>query len=136
MINCSIKTLRSKTLGSKTLGSLPTGLIAVLAAATLLALLAPAAAQDRRQNAPGEFDFYVLSHGKLAGGRMIVPAVFLVAAATWLSRQTARLAFWLPQENLAWAAKRSILGTYRDWSTLIWLFVYALLWMFVLGFSD
>src|SRR5204863_1916697 len=40
------KTLRSKTLGSKTLGSLPTGLIAVLAATTLLALLAPAAAQD------------------------------------------------------------------------------------------
>ena len=81
-------------------------------------------------------DFYVLSHGKLAVGRMVVPAVFLVAAATWLSRQTARLAFWLPQENLARAAKRSILGTYRDWSTLIWLFVYALLWMFVLGFTD
>ena len=81
-------------------------------------------------------DFYVLSHGKLAVGRMLVAAVFLVAAAAWLSRQTARLAFWLPQENLARAAKRSILGTYRDWSTLIWLFVYALLWMFVLGFSD
>jgi len=37
----------------------PALMIASLALAALLA--APAAAQDRRQNAPGEFDFYVLS---------------------------------------------------------------------------
>ena len=31
------------------------------AAAALIALAGTASAQDRRQNAPGEFDFYVLS---------------------------------------------------------------------------
>jgi ribonuclease T2 len=36
-------------------------LISLVVAAGLLALAGPAKAQDRRQNAPGEFDFYVLS---------------------------------------------------------------------------
>jgi ribonuclease T2 len=36
-------------------------LISLVVAAGLLALAAPAKAQDKRQNAPGEFDFYVLS---------------------------------------------------------------------------
>ena len=35
--------------------------VVLLAAAALTGLAGPAAAQDRRQNAPGEFDFYVLS---------------------------------------------------------------------------
>jgi hypothetical protein len=81
-------------------------------------------------------DFYALGNGKLAVSRMVLAAVFLVAAWEWLGRQQTSLAFWLPQENLTRAAKRSILGTYRDWSTLIWLVVYALLWMSILGFVD
>jgi len=36
-------------------------LISLVVAAGLLALAGPAKAQDRRQNAPGEFDYYVLS---------------------------------------------------------------------------
>jgi ribonuclease T2 len=36
------------------------GLLAIVAIATV-ALTGPASAQDRRQNAPGQFDFYVLS---------------------------------------------------------------------------
>ena len=81
-------------------------------------------------------DFYAPGNGKLAVSRMVIAAVFLVAAWAWLSRQQTSLAFWLPQENLTRAGKRSILGTYRDWSTLIWLVVYALLWMSILGFVD
>jgi len=81
-------------------------------------------------------DFYALGNGKLAVGRMAIAAAFLVAAWLWLWRRHTSLAFWLPQENLTRAAKRSVLGTYRDWSTLIWLFVYALLWMSLLGFVD
>ena len=36
------------------------GLLAIVAIATVV-LAGPASAQDRRQNAPGQFDFYVLS---------------------------------------------------------------------------
>src|SRR6202049_5375808 len=35
--------------------------LALLALAALTGLIGTASAQDRRQNAPGEFDFYVLS---------------------------------------------------------------------------
>lgn len=37
------------------------GFRSLLSMVALLALLGPAGAQDRRQNAPGEFDFYVLA---------------------------------------------------------------------------
>src|SRR5204863_5196855 len=43
------------------LRSLLAGPVVVLTIAALTALVVPAAAQDHRQNAPGEFDFYVLS---------------------------------------------------------------------------
>jgi len=81
-------------------------------------------------------DFYALGSDKLAVSRMVIAAVFLAAAWIWLAWQQASVAFWLPQENLTRAAKRSILGTYRDWSTLIWLAAYAMLWMSILGFVD
>src|SRR5258707_14146430 len=46
----------SKTLISRLLGSL-----GLLVFAGLIGIAGTASAQDRRQNAPGEFDFYVLS---------------------------------------------------------------------------
>jgi hypothetical protein len=33
------------------------------------------------------------------------------------------------------AARRSALGTFRDWNTLIWCLVYAMLWMWVWGLA-
>jgi ribonuclease T2 len=50
----------SARFGLRHLRSLLLGL-ATVAAATPVTLIAPAAAQDHRQNAPGEFDYYVLS---------------------------------------------------------------------------
>jgi ribonuclease T2 len=54
----------SATLAASLAASLATTLAAALAAALAIVLLlahAPAEAQDQRQNAPGQFDFYVLS---------------------------------------------------------------------------
>ncbi len=80
-------------------------------------------------------DWSVLPGGKLTPGRVFIAFVLLVGAWIWLWRERPRLAFWLPQEELARAAKRSALGKYRDWSTLIWLLVYALLWIAVFGLA-
>jgi hypothetical protein len=78
-------------------------------------------------------DGYALVEGGFAPARVTAVALFLIVAWVWLARQRAALAFWLPQENVTAATKRTALAQYRDWSTLLWSGVYAALWMWTLG---
>jgi hypothetical protein len=102
--------------------------------------------------------FLALQQVDAAAARLAAPAAFLVAAPLWLALRTRALRFWLPvpealpdglrQAAPAWLGERvDALGSRfgsgervpetlepgRSWSTLLWFFGFAVVWLGVLG---
>ena len=92
-----------------------------------------------------------------ASARLGVPAAFLVAAPVWLALRSGRLRFWFPAPGPLptglrravpeWLGRRvdalaarftgdatsDTLEPGRSWSTLLWFFGFAVVWLAVLG---
>jgi hypothetical protein len=75
----------------------------------------------------GAWDMYDFAAAKQAYVRIIPAALFLFAAPQWLLRQRRELDFWFPQD-LKQDKQANSLAPGRNWRTLGWFALYALIW--------